>query len=473
MGMGETAQSASNVAPLGLLFLAVMVIMIWRARREHALFPLLITTCYMPLGQEFVVAGLNLQFIRILILAGWLRVVARGEFRDFRLTPLDKLFLWWSAVTVVLGTLAEPGMSRFINRSGLAFNALGSYFLVRCWVRDFDDVLRGVRFLSLMIVPLALSMIVEKFTARNIFSVFGGVPELTQLRDGTLRCQGAFRHPILAGTYGATLFPVFVGLYFTVPREKRRALLGAGSAAIVTLSAGSSGALLAFLAGCGGLMLWRMRHNMRLIRWSVVAMIGLLALVMKAPVWYAIGRLSEVVGGTGWYRSHIIDQAIRHFDEWWLVGSTYTAHWAPGGEVVAADPNNMDIINHYVAEGLGGGIVKLALFVTMIVLCFRIVGRWVRELDDTVLRPAAFLVWSLGACLFAHCVSFFSVSYFDQIVIMYYWLLAVIASLGLVLESRRWALAAQDSAAFPTDPNLQGAEPASGLAEPATLGGGN
>jgi len=51
MGMGETAQSASNVAPLGLLFLAVMVIMIWRARREHALFPLLITTCYMPLGQ--------------------------------------------------------------------------------------------------------------------------------------------------------------------------------------------------------------------------------------------------------------------------------------------------------------------------------------------------------------------------------------------------------------------------------------
>ncbi len=168
-----------------------------------------------------------------------------------------------------------------------------------------------------------------------------------------------------------------------------------------------------------------------------------------------------------------VEDAIRHFDEWWLVGSTYTAHWAPGGEVVAADPNNMDIINHYVAEGLGGGIVKLALFVTMIVVCFRIVGRWVRELDDTVLRPAAFLVWSLGACLFAHCISFFSVSYFDQIVIMYYWLLAVIASLGLVLESRRWALAAQDSAAFPADPNLQGAEAAPGLAEPATLNGGN
>ena len=117
--------------------------------------------------------------------------------------------------------------------------------------------------------------------------------------------------------------------------------------------------------------------------------------------------------------------------------------------------------------------ITVALLLTAIGTATWFIWRWVRELDDTVLRPAAFLVWSLGACLFAHCISFFSVSYFDQIVIMYYWLLAVIASLGLVLESRRWALAAQDSAAFPADPNLQGAEAAPGLAEPATLNGGN
>lgn len=467
--MGETDQNASHVAPLGLLFLAVMVIMIWRVRREQALFPLLITTCYMPLGQEFVISGLNMQFIRILILAGWFRALVRGEFRGLRCTSLDKLFLWWAGATVVLGTLAEPTMSRFINRSGLAFNALGTYFLVRFWVRDFDDIYRAVRFLSLMIVPLALFMVLEKFTARNIFAVFGGVPELTQVRDGTLRCQGAFRHPILAGTYGATLFPVFAGLYFAGPQDRRRALIGGASAAVVTIAAGSSGALLAFLAGCGGLMLWRLRHHLRWIRWSGVALIGLLALVMKAPVWYAIGRLSEVVGGTGWYRSHIIDQAIRHFDEWWLVGSTYTAHWAPGGEVVAADPNNMDIINHYVAEGLGGGIVKLTLFVAMIVVCFKIVGRWTRQLDDTARRPAALLVWSLGACLFAHCISFFSVSYFDQIVIMYYWLLAVIAILGTELEAMQWAIASERDPWSAAGANSAGAAPAAGLVEPLTL----
>jgi hypothetical protein len=36
-------------------------------------------------------------------------------------------------------------------------------------------------------------------------------------------------------------------------------------------------------------------------------------------------------------------------------------------------------------------------------------------------------LWCLGAALFAHMVSFFSVSYFDQISIYLYWIMAAIA----------------------------------------------
>jgi hypothetical protein len=340
---------------------------------------------------------------------------------------MDKLFIWWAIVTVVFGTLADLSVSRFINRAGTALNAVCVYFLVRCWARDFDDVLHTVRFLALMVVPLAASMIVEKFTMRNIFSVFGGVAEFAGIRDGKLRCQGAFRHPILAGTYGATLFPLFVGLWFSEKRKKWRAALGTGSAVVVTLAAASSGAFLALIAGTIGLALWRFRRYMRLIRLGVVGMLILLALVMKAPVWYVFSRLSELVGGTGWYRSYIIDMAVKHFDEWWLVGSAYTVHWAPAGEVVPGDPNNMDIINNYIAEGLGGGVLKLGLFVAMIVLCFKVVGRLASR-KSGVLPPARkILMWSFGVCLFAHCISFLSVAYFDQIIVMWYWLLAVIA----------------------------------------------
>jgi hypothetical protein len=42
------------------------------------------------------------------------------------------------------------------------------------------------------------------------------------------------------------------------------------------------------------------------------------------------------------------------------------------------------------------------------------------------------LYWSIGVCLATHCVSYMSVSYFDQMVVFWYWLLAVIAALSLV-----------------------------------------
>jgi hypothetical protein len=152
-------------------------------------------------------------------------------------------------------------------------------------------------------------------------------------------------------------------------------------------------------------------------------MIVALALYMKAPVWYLLSRVSEVFGGTGWHRSYLIDLAVTHFNEWWLVGSAYTAHWAPGGQVLVNDPNNMDITNHYIAEGLGGGIWKLGLFIAMIVFCFKTVGYWIRAKDDVSL-PERIFVYAIGVSLFAHCVSFVSISYFDQIIIMWFWTLA-------------------------------------------------
>jgi hypothetical protein len=281
----------------------------------------------------------------------------------------------------------------------------------------------------MMIVPLAISMAAEKVTTHNIFSVFGGVPEITQEREGKLRCQGAFRHPILAGTYAATLFPLCVSLWFIRGRNKLIAIGGVCGAAVATVAASSSGALLAMIGAFIGLALWPIRCHMRKVRWVILLSIIALAMVMKAPVWYLFARVSELTGGTGWHRSYLIDQAVGHFNEWWLVGSTYTAHWAPEGQVLAVDPNNMDITNNYIAEGLGGGMVKLGLFIAMIVQCFKTVGKWTHR-ENASKRSLRLLIWALGVSLFAHCVSFMSIAYFDQIVVMWYWLLATMSMLG-------------------------------------------
>jgi hypothetical protein len=426
-------ENVGNVTSLGAAFVALMAILMLRLPRRNALLPLLITVCYMPLGQYFSIAGLHFRFTRILLIVAFIRVWVRGEAEDFEFNTFDKLFMAWLAASLILGTLVRPSSDLFINRLSAFYDAAGVYFLARLLMRNFDEFVHVVRALAIILVPLAVSMAIEKIGHRNIFAIFGGVPEIAGERDGRLRCQGAFRNPILAGTFGASLFPLFVGLWLHSRADRKKAILGIASSVFIAFASASSGPLLAFGGALVGFCLWPLRMQMRTVRRCSMAAIVLFALVMKAPIWWAPAKIGEIVGGSGWHRAYLIDQAIKHFDEWWLLGTTSTAHWAPGGEVLAIDQNNMDITNHYVLEGINGGIVKLGLFLAILVQGFRKIGHSLREaLGLSGKKPA--LVWAIGVSLWCHCISFISVSYFDQIIVIWFWFLAVISLLGVASQ---------------------------------------
>lgn len=442
--MEGQVQEITGFNPLAAGMLLAMVYLVWVLPRRYAICPLLVITCLMPLGQEIVLLGLHFQCFRVVLLAGVLRVIVKGEMAQLAWTRLDTLFLWWVVVSLVFGSLSKPSMELFINRLGDAYNACGCYFFARCVMAEFEDIVISVRTLAWLSLLVAAFMLIEKLTAHNLLSVFGGVPAITIVRDGHLRCQGAFRHPILAGTFGATQLPLFVALGMC--RRQYRRLAGAAvvSTLVIVVAASSSGALLAVAAGIGGLVLWRWRGYLRLLRWATILSILGLALVMKAPVWYLLAKLGNAMGGTGWHRAYLIDQAVAHFDEWWLFGTTYTANWAPGGLVIGADPDMMDITNHYIMEGVKGGVLKLALFLIIIGLCFKGVGRWLRS--PAAASGSAFFVWALGVSLSAHCLSFISITYFDQIIVVWYWLLAAIC---LIAQLSRQGQTEPDPACLP------------------------
>jgi O-antigen ligase len=138
----------------------------------------------------------------------------------------------------------------------------------------------------------------------------------------------------------------------------------------------------------------------------------------------------------------LIDLAIKNFDDWWLVGYGHTLTWAPknwvGAFGMAIDSENIDITNHYLQEGLRGGLLQLGLFIAIITTCFRVIGRAVRAGVHAPLSPK--LSWALGAGLAAHCMAFSSVTYFDQIQVFWFWFLAIISRLSSTrLESDRVA----------------------------------
>jgi hypothetical protein len=431
-------ENVSFITPLGLAFLATMGLLILVLPRRFVFLPFLMSICYMTLGQNIVIAGIHFTVIRILLLLGWVRLLIRKEFKAFDFTVIDKLIIAYALVSVITATILTPTMDTFNNRMGFAYNEILIFFLFRFLIKDLDEIIFMLKITAIVILPLALSMIIEKSTQSNIFSIFGGVPETTVMRAGRLRCQGPFRHPILAGTFGATLCPLFFALWYKQTKGRIFAYIGIVSSTIITVMSASSGPLMTFLAAIIGLLFWRLRNQMRLVRWSLLVGIVMLAVVMKAPIWFLIGRLDDITGGTGRHRSELIDQAINHFSEWWLLGTTYTANWTLGESnglvTMSADPNMVDITNQYIAIGVLGGILPLILFILIIAYGFQGLGRTRRMLDSQP-RYIQMIPWILGSALFAHTVTFTSVAYFDQMVLIWFWLLSIIslvASLSII-----------------------------------------
>lgn len=436
--MEYLSQNSSNLNPLALVFMAVMAFVMLVGRREAAVKALLATAAVIPLGQQIIIAGLHFTILRILILVGAGRVLIRGEVRGLQWQTMDKLFLGWALVGLVCGLIRSPSAEIF----GMTYNSIGTYFLLRCVIKDATEAVEHVRWLAVVAIVIAVVMAVELVTHKNPLYVLGGVPEFVVERDGRFRCQGSFRHPILAGTFAATLLPILVGIWQQGGRQRVIALLGIAACGFSTIAAASSGALLTCITAALGLGLWGIRYRMKLVRRGILVFIAVLTVAMKPPPWYIISKLSDLFGGTGWHRSYLIDQAVKHADEWWLVGTSVTAHWAPAGQVLAVDPNNMDITNHYISQGINGGMLELGLFLAMIVCGFKAVGRAFRAEGQDLHK--AKLWWAFGVALACHCTAFLSISYFDQIEVFWFWLLAVLAVLasrdaGIIVTERPFA----------------------------------
>lgn len=414
----------TSVNLIAAIFIAFSSVLMMILPRRFAIFPMLMAVCYITIGQAVIIAGLRFPIFRILILCGFLRLFIRKEIYPLKLNHIDKAIVWWVIISIFTGVLLEQ-WDGFINRLGLAYSALGCYFLFRFLIRDHDDILSFIKMIVIIIIPLTMLVMIEKTTGRNIFSIFGGVPEITIIRNEKLRCQGPFRHPILMGTFAATLVPFFISLWFKSKMEKIFAIIGIVCATIITYASSSSGPLITYISGLMVFLMWPLKYHMRAVRWVLlITFISLQFIIMKSNIWWLIGRLSNLTGGTGWHRSELIDTAIKHIDEWWLIGTTYTAHWMWSASY---NPDMVDITNQFIYEGVNGGIWRMGAFIIIIVMCYSALGKSNLKLKGTPVDSKIFN-WSLGAALFAHIMSFISVSYFDQIIVFWYLLLATISS---------------------------------------------
>jgi hypothetical protein len=412
------------VEPLVLTSTLALGALLLALPRRHAVVPFVLLACFLPVAQRVVIAELDFNMLRVLLVFGFARLLLRGDFRGLELGRLDFVFFGWVFAASVIYTLQRGTLNDAIFRAGMSYDILGLFVVFRCWVRDLPSLRVAIVASAWSAMAVATLMSIEFTTGRNFFSVFGGVPEITVVRDGRLRCQAAFPHPIMAGSVGAVLAPLC--LWLAVQRGRHRLVGGLGwfsSTLIVALSS-SSGPLLGWLAGMGACGLWTLRHSIHLIRWGVVAAVVVLHIIANRPVWYWIGQLNVIGASTSYHRARLIDAAIERLPEWALLGVESTVHWGAGLG---------DVTNQYILEGVRGGIWSLVALLLLLFFGFRYIGaalttlRRARRSVFRARRNAELLCWALGATLFVHVVNFVGVSYFGQIQVFLVLTLAMIA----------------------------------------------
>jgi len=418
--------------PIGILILVILTYLVSTGTRRTALIACVAGVMYLTQGQTLNIFGIHFFAHRILGIVLFARVMLRNEFPLRNLNRIDKTVLSlyvYSAVVYLFRLTADDDLSFVAG----AFDACFCYIGFRALIRTEDDLRWLLKAIVVLLVPYVLLVGIERLRGASVFLFMGGLTG-GWYRDDLTRCMGSFRYPVSLGTFAATLLALYIGLWLS-KTDRRYAMVGIVLCIWLVWASNSGGSLSAAMAAVVGWGFWYIRKNMRAVRWGIVVALILLAIVMKAPVWFVITH--GPFAGDSWHRAYVMDVSMQNLSKWWLFGMPIqdTASWFP--YTVAS--GGADITNQYLVFGITAGIGSIILFLLLIARAFGRVGKAVRLLDRGSNRSErVYLIWGLGVMILVHVVSWLGVSYFDQMYVIWFLELAAVVSIaeGLIKSAR-------------------------------------
>jgi hypothetical protein len=111
-----------------------------------------------------------------------------------------------------------------------------------------------------------------------------------------------------------------------------------------------------------------------------------------------------------------MDNCIRHFSDWWLIGYKYYDAWGY---------DMWDLCNQFVVVALTGGLITLIFYISIFKRSFAAIGTARKRVNGD--RAREWLLWCLGVDLFANVVAHFGINYMAQLMMSLFPLLACIS----------------------------------------------
>jgi len=363
---------------------------------------------------------------------------------------IRKVFQWnkldtWITAFVVWGIIIKlitcPMMEALENRAGDLMNTLFAYFVTRLCITNRQELVKFIKLVSILFIPLAVIGIIESTTGWQPFAALRIYcpwrPEEVSLmsRWGFQRAFGAFGQPILFGIAFSMFLPLVSYLRHQKNYWSSLSFVLLCIVFIGALTSMSSGPWVMVFFSVAVLLMENYKYLLKPIFTLFVAGSIFIALGSNRPFYHVLISYANPVGGSGWHRARLIDAAIHYFGEWWLVGyGEINPNW---GEFLGGVANT-DLTNEFVLVGVKYGIAGVILLCGILIVAFRELYLLYISSSDTNLKS---LCWVLGCTLASIIVVWISVSFFGVVTPLYYCVMGIIGSVirfsGCVPNSNR------------------------------------
>jgi len=366
------------------------------------------------MDQRIELFSMDFTSLRLCILSGLLRMFLRNEIQAVRFNRIDVLFIFWMAIGAIIYVLQWADMSSIIYKMGVLFDGFGFYWLFRQMIRKWEDISSVVSVFAILAIVSAPLILLERILKSSPYAFMGY--SQASMHRGRFRCSGPFPHYIMMGLFWTSLLPWFYS-FIRMKIKKYFYWTAIGSGLFCMVMSNSSTPLLTLFFMSGFWFLYPYRRYGRQIFFIIAAILMGLHLLMESSVWHLMARVDIFSGSTGWHRYFLFDQFIRHTSEWFFLGTRSTAHWGMGLE---------DVTNQYVLEAVRGGFLTLCIFLWLNVLCVTVSGQ--ASMTFSVGKKS-WLSWGICISVLGHIISFWGVSYFGQIIMIFYLTIVLVAFL--------------------------------------------
>ena len=128
----DEVYNSTTLHPMGAVAVSILSIALLLVPRAWAFLPFILMASFVSPAQRVVVASLDFNLIRILVVAAWIRLLVRNELGMTRWRALDTAMIALAVCRVVMYTVQWQGAPEALIRSlGEAFDTIGLYFFFR------------------------------------------------------------------------------------------------------------------------------------------------------------------------------------------------------------------------------------------------------------------------------------------------------------------------------------------------------